>query len=142
VHGLQAVANIGQGATEKHRHRICHVSLGGLFVKLRGHDPSLTAVTGIRGGRDAAIPVAAPNGLDRGGRTAGGAGGDETRLEWGEETRVGRGEAEARGLEEGGETEDAERGGEGHGSGRVGAEKVGVVEMVERGFHRVAVGTI
>lgn len=111
-------------------------------MKLRGHDPSLTPVTAIRRGRHAAILVAAPNCLDRRGGTAGGAGGDEARLEWGEETRVGWGQAEARGLEEGGEAEDAERGGECHGRGRVRAEKAGVLEMEGRGFHRVAEETI
>lgn len=60
---------------------------------------------------------------------------------------MGWGEAEARGLKEGGEAEDAERGGECHGRGRGrgrgrAEEKVGVLEMEVKGFHRVAVGTI
>lgn len=132
MHGLQPVANIGQRATEQNGHCIRHVSLCGLFVKLRRHHPPLAHVTVIcrrrRRRRDAPIlVVAAPGGPKRRGRAPRRAGGEEAEL--------GGGVAEAQWLEEGGEAEDAERG-VCHGAAE---DRVRVLEMEGRGFHRVAV---
>lgn len=81
VYGLEAVADVGEGAAEQHGHGVGHVGLGGLLVELHLHDP-------LPDGQPVLVLAVAAAGAGHGAPGAGGRGGGGA-----EETERGRGAA-------------------------------------------------